>query len=68
MVVPTKTLSVPKLEIVSYSIDFLLTVFKLYCACHSRKIQKQGGGGGGGGSEQRSPKDMQIPGVGILKK
>ena len=66
MVVPTKTLSVPKLEIVSYSIDFLLTVFKLYYACHSRKIQKQGGGGGG--SEQRSPKDMQIPGVGILKK
>ena len=64
MVVPTKILSVPKLEMTTYTVDLLLIVFKLYCACYSRKIQKQVGGG----QQGEGVEDTQIPGVGILKK
>ena len=64
MVIPTKTLSVPKLEIATYSVDFLLIVFSYTVDAIPEKIQKQGGGGQG----LERVEDMQIPGVGILKK
>ena len=66
MVVPTKTLSMPKLEITTYSIDFLLIVFSYTVHAIPEKFKNKGDGGGG--REQRSPKAMQIPGIGILKK
>ena len=59
MFVPTKTLSVPKLEIA-----FLLIVFSCIVHAIPQKFKNSGDGGKGG----ERVEDMQIPGVGILKK
>ena len=62
MVVTKKTLSVPTLEIATYS-DLLLIVLAILCMLFQKNSKTGSTGQGGEGVE-----DMQIPGVGILKK
>ena len=44
MVVPTNTLSVPKLEIATYSVDFLLITFSYIVHAIPEKLKNRGKG------------------------
>ena len=59
-----KTLSVPKFEIATCSVEFLLIVFSYIVHAIPEKFKKRGEGG----REERGLRTCKFQGVGILKK